>query len=257
MRYSISTCSFYKFRIRRLLEIGEPFGVEIFYEFGSEDHWRSLLTQVAQRTRGPFSIHAPFAFADVAAPEEGQLFEIMRRPFDLYHAFGGEFYVVHSYGETVRPGDETYRRDCRARAADRLARLQDICAAEGVTLAVENLCSGDRPLFDEEQFMALFRDLPDIKCVIDVGHALVAKMDVTRLQQALGGRICGYHLHDNDGKHDSHGRLGDGIMDWQSFARGCAAYTPEAVGVFEYLDCTDMAAYRADMDHLNRCLDRI
>ena len=196
MRYSISTCSFYKFRIRRLLEIGEPFGVEIFYEFGSEDHWRSLLTQVAQQTRGPFSIHAPFAFADVAAPEEGQLFEIMRRPFDLYHAFGGEFYVVHSYGETVRPGDETYRRDCRARAADRLARLQDICAAEGVTLAVENLCSGDRPLFDEEQFLALFRDLPDIKCVIDVGHALVAKMDVTRLQQALGGRICGYHLHE-------------------------------------------------------------
>ncbi|WP_298029855.1 sugar phosphate isomerase/epimerase [uncultured Dysosmobacter sp.] len=251
MRYSISTCSFYKFKIRQLLKIEKPFGVEIFYEFGSEDQWNCLLTELSVRDPGPFSIHAPFAFVDIAADcSESKLFETLKKPFDLYHRFNGEFYVVHTYGEVERPDDSVYRSDCRQRALERLARFHEICKAEEVVLGAENLCSGRVPLFNQEQFLRLFKTIPELRCVIDVGHAAVAGMDIAQLQKTLNHRVCAYHLHNNNGRQDSHERLRDGIIDWSAFAEGCAKYTPDAVGVFEYMNYTDMAVYQDDMRYL-------
>lgn len=255
MRYSISTCSFYKFRVRRLLQMPENFGVEIFYEFGSPDQWESLLSQLYQSSRGPFSIHAPFTFVDISAPcDEGKLFDVLRRPFDLYHRYNGEFYVLHTYGEVDRPETSDHLEECRKRSVERLAKFQEICKKEGVHLAAENLCAGKTPMFDQGQFLQLFRDIPDMNCVLDVGHALVTGMDIPTVQRELGSRICAYHLHNNDGKRDTHARLRDGIMDWASFAQNAARYTPDATGVLEYMTEMDMAIFRDDAAYLEQLL---
>ena len=250
MKYSISTCSFYKYRIRKLLQMPADFGVEIMYEFGSEDQWRSCLDILSAQGMDGFSIHAPFAFVDIAAPcDEKKLFDTLRRPFDLYHRYNGECYVLHTYGDEL--GDPAERR---ARATDRLAKFQDICKSEGVLLAAENLCGGKPALFDQEQFLQIFKDVPDLHCLIDVGHALVTGMDIGTVQRTLGDRICGYHLHNNDGKGDTHCRLQEGIMDWKSFAENYNRYTPNATGVLEYLLYTDMDVYRQDRDYLEGLL---
>lgn len=255
MRYSISTCSFYKFKIRKLLGLPEGFGVEIFYEFGSEDQWDSLLTQLSHGNPFCFSIHAPFAFVDISQPcNEAKLFEILRRPFSLYHRFHGEFYVLHTYGEGDLRGSQLSPDDRRQLAIDRLSRFQDICEAEGVRLAAENLCSGNAPLFNEAEFLNIFREIPKLSCVLDVGHAQVAGMDILHLQKQLGSRICAYHLHDNDGRHDIHVRIGAGIMAWSLFAKGCAAYTPDAVGVLEYMNDTEMEVFQKDSNYLNELM---
>lgn len=251
MRYSISTCSFYKFRVRKLLQLPQDFGVEIFYEFGSEDQWESLLSHLSGRAQGPFSIHAPFAFVDISEPcDETRLFDVLRRPFDLYHRYNGEFYVLHTYGEVDRDESPVHLSECRKRSAERLAKFQDICKAEGVRLAAENLCAGRTPMFDQAQFLDLFKTVPDMSCVIDVGHALVTGMDIGAVQQQLGSRICAYHLHNNDGKHDSHSRLRQGVMDWQTFAQNAARYTPQATGVLEYMTETDPAVFQEDAAYL-------
>lgn len=251
MRYSVSTCSFYKFRVRKLLQLPEDLGVEIFYEFGSSDQWESLLSKFYERSTGPFSIHAPFAFVDISEPcDEEKLFDVLRRPFDLYHRYDGEFYVLHTYGEVDRDESPAHLCECRKRSTERLARFQDICKAEGVRLAAENLCAGKVPMFDQEQFLKLFQDVPEVSCVLDVGHALVTGMDICTVQQELGSRICAYHLHNNDGKHDSHSRLRQGVMDWTAFARNAACYTPDATGVLEYMTETDAKLFREDADYL-------
>ena len=251
MKYSISTCSFYKFRIRKLLQLPKDFGVEIFYEFGSEDQWESLLTELTGQGMSGFSIHAPFTFVDIASPcDEKKLFETLKKPFDLYHRYNGEFYVLHTYGEASSPSDEAGMQEYRARATERLAKFNEICKAEGVRLAAENLCSGHSPLFNEEQFLEIFRQVPDLDCVIDVGHALATGMNITNLQKTLGSRICAYHLHNNDGIHDSHDRLREGVMDWKAFAENCMRYTPDATGVLEYMVHTDMGIYLDDAAYL-------
>ena len=221
----------------------------------SADLWNSLLGELSARGMDGFSIHAPFAFADITADcDETALFDALRRPFDLYHRYGGEFYVLHTYGPSACSGDEAFRADCRARAAERLGKFNDICRSEGVVLGAENLCDGTPPLFTGEQFLRLFTDLPDLHCVLDIGHALVAGMDIARLQRELGGRIRAYHLHTNNGRADTHDRLREGVMDWSAFAENCLRYTPDAVGVLEYLKYQDMSVYEEDRAYLSALL---
>lgn len=45
MKYSVSTCSFVKLKVKRLLAVPEHIGVEIFYEYGSTDYWNEFLTR--------------------------------------------------------------------------------------------------------------------------------------------------------------------------------------------------------------------
>ena len=106
-------------------------------------------------------------------------------------------------------------------------------------------------MFNQEQFLELFRQVPDMSCVIDVGHALVTGMDIATVQRELGNRICAYHLHNNDGKHDSHSRLRNGVMDWAAFVQNAARYTPDATGVLEYMTETDMGIFREDAAYLD------
>lgn len=255
MRFSISGCSFYKLMTRKMLDLPEDFGVEIFYEYGSADMWDSFMEELSVHGFHGFSIHAPFAFVDITADcNEMQLFDILRRPFDLYHRYNGEFYVLHTYGAYACTGCEAFRADCRARAVERLAKFQEICKAEDVQLCAENLCDGQPPLFTDEQFLKIFEDISDISCVLDVGHALVAKMDIERLQRELGSRIHAYHLHNNNGCLDSHDRIRDGIMNWNTFAENCVRYTPDAIGVLEYLKYQDMSVYEEDRAYLSALL---
>ena len=123
-----------------------------------------------------------------------------------------------------------------------------------MVLGAENLCDGTPPLFTGEQFLRLFTDLPDLHCELDIGHALVAGMDIARLQRELGGRIRAYHLHNNNGRADTHDRLREGVMDWSAFAENCLRYTPDAVGVLEYLKYQDMSVYEEDRAYLSALL---
>ena len=252
MRYSISACSFYKLMTRKLLNMPQDFGVEIFYEYGSQDMWNSFMAELSDHGFDGFSIHAPFAFVDITAQcDETKLFDTLKRPFDLYHRYNGEFYVLHTYGAYGCSEEGNQRADCRARSLERLQKFNEICKAEGVRLGAENLCDGKIPLYNEEQFLNLFDQVPDMSCVLDVGHALVAKMNIANLQRCLGERICAYHLHNNDGISDQHERLQSGVMDWKAFAENCVLYTPEAVGVLEYLKCQDFAVYEEDRAYLD------
>ena len=84
MRFSISGCSFYKLMNRKLLNMPADFGLEIFYEYGSADLWNSLLGELSARGMDGFSIHAPFAFADITADcDETALFDALRRLDEL------------------------------------------------------------------------------------------------------------------------------------------------------------------------------
>ncbi len=255
MKFSISTCSFYKYRIRRLLEIKEPFGVEIFYEFGSSEMWNEFLSQ--SPNINSFSIHAPFVFIDIASPiNEEKIFNVLRRPFDLYHRFNGEFYVLHTYGDEANLEDEDSCRRTRDLVTERLFKFNEICKREDVILCAENLCTGKTPLFDQKQYLELFSNIKDLHAVIDVGHAIVAGMNIYELQRMLGGRICAYHLHNNNGKKDLHDRILNGIYDWEEFAAGYRKYTPEAVGVFEYMNEIEIEAYYNDFLFLKGMIER-
>ena len=252
MKYSVSTCSFVKLKVKRLLALPENIGVEIMCEYGSEDYWNTFLTRFQETHSGRVSVHAPFAFYDFALPgDDLELFEHFEKYFDLYHKFDSEFYVLHAFNNIERETGRRFADEYRKRTIERIARFHDICAAEGICLAVENTFGNPYNLFSQEQWLGMFRDLPELHALIDTGHALMAGMEIAELQESLGSRIAGYHLHNNDGTRDTHNRLQAGCIDWKLFAENAKKYTPDATGVIEYLTEDRVEACVEDIRYLN------
>lgn len=249
MKFSASSLSFVGNDMKKLKKLDKEIGIEIFYEFASEDMWRHLLDECMEGREGEFSIHSPFFYADICYSPEKELIEELRAPFALYHRFNGSFYVLHSQGLGRLPENESERAALRERVIGRIERIAGVCADEGVTLAVENLFGGIGPLFNQQQYITLFDRAKNVRALLDVGHAVIGRYDISQVQRALGERLIGYHIHDNDGVHDQHRRAmnGSGSIDWSQFCRDLREYTPEASLVLEYAQA-EPADYKTDMD---------
>lgn len=239
MKISVSSLGFCGHPIYKMAKLPREIGIEIFYEWGSETYWDLALTEIMRDRTGKFSIHAPYQ-GDIVemslTDREDELFEYLRQPFRLYHKFGGDGYVVHinaPYAEEPTPEEKAERLK---RVEDRLARMNDMCRREGVTMLVENLAYGHglKTLCDQNDFLRLFENNPELNCIVDTGHAVLGGVDIYAVQKALGSRLKAYHLHDNDGHEDLHQRVGTGVIDWKRFSEGARLYTPDAQFIMEY-----------------------
>ncbi len=239
MNISVSSLSFCGHHIYNMKELPPDYGIEIFYEWGGETYWKLALDQIMEDRSGKFSIHAPYQgwLTELSLVEdENKLFDYLREPFDLYHRFGGDGYVVHMNGPYAKPLTDKEKRETLKRVQDRLNRFNDICLQEGITMLVENLAfgGGKDTLCNQEDFLAMFEQNPALNCIVDTGHALLAGFDILTLQKKLKDRIKAYHVHDNDGENDLHQRIGKGKINWKTFAQGAKDYTPEANFILEY-----------------------
>lgn len=254
MKYSASSLSFPQGALKGLKNLDKRIGIEIFYEFASDDMWKHVLEEAMDGREGEFSIHSPFFYANVGYTKEQELFRELCVPFGLYHRFHGQFYVLHSQGEGCPPSDEGERTELRERVTERMRHFAGLCEAEGVTLVIENLFRGTPgPLFDQEQYLRLFEEIPNAYALIDVGHAVLGHYDIYRIQETLKERLIGYHIHDNDGVHDSHWRIQaeGGVVDWNRFCLGVKRFTPNAALVMEYAHAKT-ADYTEDMEKLEK-----
>lgn len=254
MKYSASSLSFPQASIRKLKNLDKRIGIEIFYEFASEDFWNYVLEEALDQREGEFSIHSPMWGANIGYSDERELFRELTVPFDMYHRYNGQFYVLHSQGEGYLPSDKKERAELRKKVTDRLKRFSEICANEGVNLVIENLYHGiPGPLFDQEEYIQLFDVIPRANALIDVGHAVLGGYDIYEVQKALKTRLIGYHVHDNDGVRDFHWRMGkeDGVVDWNRFCKGAKEFTPDATFVMEYAHA-QVSDYVEDMEKLEQ-----
>ena len=239
MNISVSTLSFCGHPIYSMKKLPPELGVEIFYEWGGETYWDLALTEIMQDRTGKFSIHAPYqgSITEMSlTPSENELFEYLKQPFCLYHKFGGEGYVVHMNAPYDKEPTPAEKKERLCRVEDRLAKLNDICLKEGVTMLVENLAFGHgmKTLCSQEDFLQLFKNNPALNCIIDTGHAVLGDIDIYQVQKSLGSRVKAYHMHDNDGYEDLHRRVETGVIDWKRFGEGARLYTPNAQFVMEY-----------------------
>lgn len=254
---SVSTMGFCGYQIYGMRELPPDIGIEIFYEWGGETFWELSLTEIMRDRTGKFSIHAPYlgSITEMSLTDrEDELFEYLKQPFRLYHKFGGDGYVVHMnapYPAAPTPREKAERLK---RVEDRLARLNDICAREGVTMLVENLAfgQGTATLCDQADFLSIFKNNPALNCIIDTGHAALAGIDVYAVQEALGSRVKAYHMHDNDGQKDVHWRVDTGVIDWERFYEGARRFTPDAHFIMEYANyaISGLSEYVEDADKI-------
>ncbi len=153
-----------------------------------------------------FTIHAPCRGVNIASllePIRRASVEVTARAFAIAAEVGGSV-VIH-------PGYFTWPEE-RDHAADRfrisLRELRAAAGEYGIRFFVENM--GDWEYF----FLKTPDELPLLdgsEFALDVGHAHQNHC----LDGFLAAEISHFHLHDNDGKSDSHGAVGSGTIDFR------------------------------------------
>lgn len=121
----------------------------------------------------------------------------------------------------VHPGGLSNREQAEARS-DALARglivLADHARGTGVVLCVENMPPGVHPGSRMAEIASLVAEIgrPEVALALDTGHA---NLTSTARQETLdaGALLRTTHVHDNDGRQDTHHPPGLGTVDWDAW----------------------------------------
>lgn len=255
---SISASSFEFSELWKLSDIAgclkeKGIGVELFADamgFGETHYIKELFPGVE------LGMHCPAKDIDLLA-KEGSLpyrytFTRMEGVLESCQKLGCPYMVLHT-NVTALPltGDLQMLRE---RGIQRIAKVAEIAEKYGVTICVENVGTVYRKtlLYTYDAFLDLFRQLPQVDALIDVGHAHINQWNIPELIDALGTRIKGMHLHDNFGVRDVHIRMGSGTVDFEGIREAVSRLEEAPNLIVEYLmpSCDNVDAVLADCDRL-------
>ncbi len=131
---------------------------------------------------------------------------------DRAPAAGRTPYLVVHPGGLSEPADHDARREALGRG---LLALADH-AAGAVSIHVENMPPGVHPGSRMADLAALLDDLnhPGLGLTLDTGHAHISVGSAATETLAAGRWLRSTHVHDNDGRRDSHELPGLGSVSW-------------------------------------------
>ena len=164
---------------------------------------------------GLWSVHLPFwgsaEKVDIACMDA----EVRRRTISMQSEYikragdiGVKVAVIHPGLEPTLPEE---RHDRLGYSTESLAKLTEIAARAGMTLAVEDLprtCLGNC-ISDMKQFLTADERL---MICFDVNHLLTEKH--SKFVSELGSRIVTLHISDYDFRNERHWLPGEGMIDW-------------------------------------------
>ncbi len=234
----VSTSAYLAFNIVDMDKLPRDLGVEALIENANDNVWYQAFKILLKDRPSSFTIHGPFLYMNLAAKdcEFDRVIENYKWTFEYSNRYNAKHVVLHPQGYMLGPDNET-AESCRARCLDRINTLGDLAVANNANLLVENLCY-PWLVFEQEEYVDLFRQIPTVHSLIDVGHSLIKEWDVPKLLKDLGPRIDAYHIDDNmgPGTPDSHFKLGQGVLDYREFFTAYNKYTPDKRLVIEYLN---------------------
>jgi len=165
-----------------------------------------------------YTVHAPFTDINIAAVNENfRIMAIERLKQSLRYArmIEARCWVFHPGTRSglsfIYPQRDIEKCVLSVKELSRFAEKLEI------PILIENM--PDLIIFllreagDFDQFYQLVGDVgPNM--VMDVGHANTTK-GIEQFFQRQGSRIVHLHVHDNNGKADTHNKIGDGTVPWK------------------------------------------
>jgi sugar phosphate isomerase/epimerase len=136
------------------------------------------------------------------------------RCLDWLAEAGGHHLIVHPGGYSAQE-DQLARRDCLGSSLQQLAEK-----ARSLTLVVcvENMPPGVHPGSSMADLTDLLDELgdPSLALAVDTGHAHIASTPMVETQAAQGW-LRSTHVHDNNGRQDTHEPPGRGGINWDAW----------------------------------------
>ena len=103
--------------------------------------------------------------------------------------------------------------------------LEHICSkasALRMPLCIENMFPGLGPFVEPDDFEPFFKTFPEMKLVLDTGHANINDPSGRRIMDFIrrfGDRLGHVHISDNNGRSDEHLPVGRGNIRFEALAR--------------------------------------
>jgi sugar phosphate isomerase/epimerase len=151
---------------------------------------------------------------ELSARAHGAAVDDLKQCVDWLAAAGGTCLVVHP-GGLSDAADSDARRAALARG---LLALADHARGTGVVVCVENMPPGVHPgsrMTDLFELLAAL-DRPELALALDTGHAHITANPAAETH-AAGRLLRTTHVHDNDGRQDTHLPPGLGTLDWPAW----------------------------------------
>lgn len=238
MKIYINTCVLPRCQIETAKIYREAFGEKVCFEilpmFDLPEFEANLADNLDFLREGTVSFHEPVFCVEHSAPKGSRAYEEA-----MYHIM-----LTKKYADILHPVHMVYHlNNCAvtpetkdSMLATSLENLEEIRGIfEGVQIVVENVgtnVKGDR-LLDQEEYTALCMER-NFDVLIDVGHANANSWDMRKLIHDLKNQIRAFHLHNNDGVHDLHNRLGNGTINFAELMPYIRSEVPDARLIIEY-----------------------
>ena len=226
-------------------------GVEVFPMFHKTEYEEILQECLPELLKVPISFHGPYYGAEhsIQKPDEEscgngdpegllankavrykRTMAMMQKTIEYGRYLKSRYLVYHHNNCHVFPEnkEEMIRISC-----ENFRRIEKM--AKNIPVVVENagVLQRNNMLFDQDEFVELCKR-ENYKVLIDIGHAHANGWELGKVMEDLQDRIVAYHLHNNDGIHDSHRRIHDGTLDFEKFLSDYKRLTYGADLVLEY-----------------------
>ncbi len=181
-----------------------------------------ILNEVAKNYNLKYSIHAPFADINIASPSKTMRkagLKRLRQSMQFAHDLDAYLVVFHPGGRSAI--SDFYPGANWKQNQESIKQLHKWATDLGIKLAMENLPEKYGFLMNTPQdFIRFYEEtgLEDIGIVLDTGHAHLEGQTLAFLQK-LPQKVVHIHISDNHGLVDEHLGLGDGTIDWITFAK--------------------------------------
>lgn len=231
-------------------------GVEVFPLFHNRDFEAELNRLLPELEKVPVTFHEPYYQADHTAPEGSDVCERTDEMFQKTVRAAEKLkarHIVFHHNNCRVPDDPSLRAQMLERSCRQYRKAEEMAMQAGIPVLVENVGVHSRGnvLLDEEAFIRLCKE-EKYPVLIDIGHAHANGWDIGHVCRELSGQIHTYHLHNNDGIHDSHRRIHDGTLDFDQFLRMVRDIGNPVDLVVEYAAQVepDETGIRADLEEL-------
>ncbi len=180
----------------------------------------ATLKEAAKSYELEYSLHAPFADINIASPSKSMLAASMKRlkqSMAFATAMDAKVWVFHPGAKTgigqFYPGADWKQNN------QSIEELYESAEEYGLNIALENLPAKYYFFMSKpEEFARFYREtnLP-VGIVLDIGHANL-EGQIEPFFKLLTDKIVHIHASDNDGSDDQHLGIGQGKIDYNSFA---------------------------------------
>ena len=207
-----------------------------------DNSWEKIAANLSELNLH-FTVHPPAWDHNVAAG----LYSLRKTARDLNISalnvakiIGAKQVVFHTgYCDS---GSYFNRKTAQKHSLEALYELIEIAKPEGIRVAVENVAPPQKALYTQEEFVHILDEIDKTaQYLLDLGHAHMNHWNLPWVIRQIAPRLCGVHIHDNNGEGDQHLPIGRGTIEWEKVFQEMKKVRDDCHLVLEYAPGTSLA----------------